>query len=607
MKQKLLVIAVMTAIILSASANLTIGLRNKSIANPLVATLKTQANSKKTQVIVPQFNQFSTPAKVRALDPISTFPYKENFDSTDIANDGWLITDASTTTTIKMSSGSLSGLAALSGTKYLISGYDASASRNAWAFSPSMSLTAGVTYHVYVWAYAPGYNSVNDEFKVTVGTDQTAATQTTLVIDKTGTNSAAISDWTRLEGTYTPSTSGNYNFAICHCTVAMDVDAVAFENFAVSDNAYVEPPILQTYSKGGLWSATAVINDSIYLYGKQPISYVPQLLGATSFSWIFDADATASSTTDTIPTVTYTISGFHNATLSATGPGGTTIKDVNQFLIKPTASITSDIVYNIKSYDSFADYQTSSTNANMYLAGPNTNYKKIAEKFEIPAGATVTLSQIYLYVGNYTLSSTNRAKTFTIQILKADGTGGLPGTVVSTVTPTYSTLFGTTAITTSTMKSYTYTTPVTITGSFYISLDFTNVGTPSATNHMGLLTTASRSYADCSLYAYYSSAWTSMSAVFGTEISGFIAPKLAFQTVTAVENPTVNDLNTYISNNTLYVQNATAGGKLMVFDLTGNLVLSHVLKTGNDVLPISLRKGIYLVKVGEKATKVMVN
>ncbi|MEI6556000.1 MAG: hypothetical protein WCL70_10440 [Paludibacter sp.] len=607
MKQKLLVIAVMAAIILSASANLTIGLRNKTIANPSVAILKTQQKSKKTQVIVPQFNQLSTLAKVRAVDPISTFPYKENFDAADITTDGWLITDASTTTSDVMSVGSLSGLPSLSGSTYLISGYDASASRNAWAFSPAMSLTAGVTYHVYVWAYAPGYNSVNDEFKVTVGTNQTAATQTTLVIDKTGANSVVIDTWTRLEGTYTPSTSGNYNFAISHCTAAMDVDAVAFENFAVSDNAYVEPPILQAYSKGGLWSATAVVNDSVYLYGNESINYVPQLLGATSFSWIFDADATASSTTDTIPSVTYATSGFHSATLSATGPGGTTIKDVNHYLIRPAAGVTSDIVYNIKSYDSFADYQTSSTNTNMYLAGPNTNYKKIAEKFVLPAGATVSLSQIYLYVGNYTLSTANRAKTFTIQILKADGAGGIPGTVVSSVTPTYSTLFGATAITTSTMKSYTYTTPVTITGSFYISLDFTNVGTPSATNHMGLLTTAGRPYADCSLYAYYSSAWTSISDVFGIDISGFIAPKIAFQTVTAVETPSISALNAFVSNNALHVQNATAGGNLMVFDLTGNLLISHVLKTGNDVLPISLRKGIYLVKVGEKTAKVMIN
>lgn len=613
MKQKLLLTAVLTAIILSASANLTGSLQNKFANKNLVATLKTQGKSKKSQVKVHQFNQLSTPAKVRAVGPISTFPYVENFDSTSVTSDGWLITDPSTTVTVKMSVGSFEGLSALSGSTYLISGYDTPSPRNAWAFSPSISLTAGLTYHVYVWAYAPGYNSVNDEFKVTVGTNQTAATQTTLVIDKTGANSVALDAWTRLEGTYTPSVSGDYNFAISHCSANVDLDAVAFENFAVSDNVYVEPPIVKTYSTGGLWSATTAINDSIYLYDNQSINYVPQLLGATSFSWIFDADATASSTTDTIASVLYATSGFHSVSLSATGIGGTTVKDADYYLIKPTAGVTSDIVYNIKSYDSFVNYTSdpNGTNTYMYLAGHNgAEYKKIAEKIELPGNATVSLSQIYMYVGKYTLSTANRAKAFTIQILKADGTGGLPGTVVSSVAPIFSSIFGTTAITTSTMKSYTYTTPVNITGSFYISLDFTNVGTPSATNNLGLLTTAGRLYSDCSLYAYdltSPAAWMSMSELFGTDISGFIAPKITFQTITSVENPASSGLNVYVSGNNLHIQNSTAGQNISVFDLTGHILLNQVLKTGNDVISISLNKGMYLVKAGEKTAKVMVN
>ncbi len=605
MKQKLLSFAVFTAIILSASANLTINLRNKTISNPLVATLKTQGKGK-SQVNIYQPNQSSTPAKVRAVDPIITFPYVENFDVTDITTEGWLITDASTTVSVKMSNGSLSGLPALSGSTYLISGYDTPASRNAWAFSPSMSLTAGVTYHIYVWAYAPGYNSINDEFKVTVGTAQTSASQTTILIDKTGTNSAAISEWTRLEGTYTPSASGNYNFAISHCTAAMDVDAVAFENFAVSNNTYIEPPIVQTYVSGGLCSASAVANDSIYLCGKQAINYVPNFLNTTSFSWNFDTDATASSTTDTIPSVQYATSGLHTATLNTTGPGGNTVKEASYYFIKPVAATTTDVVYNIKSYDAVTNYTVATYN---YLAGPNSYYKKIAEKFELPANATVSLSQIYMYVGAYTLSTANRAKAFTIQILKADGTDGLPGTVVSSVTPIFSSIFGTTAITTTTgplMKSYTYSTPVTITGSFYISLDFTNAGTPSATNFVGLYTTSSRPYADCTMYAYYKSAWTPAYDLFG-ELSAFVAPKITFQTVTSVENPSANNLNAYFADNKLHILNATAGDNLTVFDLAGKVMINQLLKSDNDEISVLLNKGVYLVKSGEKTTKIMVN
>lgn len=605
MKQKLLLTAVLTAIILSASANLTESLQNKFANKNLVATLKTQGKSKKSQVKVHQFNQLSTPAKVRAVGPISTFPYVENFDSTSVTSDGWLITDASTTADANMGTGTLTGLPALTGSSYLISGYDTPNPRNAWAFSPSVSLTAGVAYHVYVWAYASGYSGVNDEFKVTVGTDQTAATQTTLLIDKTGTNSEAITEWTRFEGTYTPATSGNFNFAISHCTAEVDVNYVAFENFAVSDKAYVEAPIVQTYYNGGLYSAASVLGDSVYLCGKQTINYVSSLINADTFSWSFDADATASSTTDVIPSVSYATSGVHTATLTAVGQGGNTVKEITCNIIKPVALTTTDVVYNFKSYDAVENYAISTNN---YLAGPNADYKKIAEKYELPADATVSISQIYMYVAKYTLSTANKAKAFTIQILKADGAGGLPGTVVSSVTPTFSTVLGTAAISTSTLKSYTYTTPVTVTGSFYISLDFTNAGTPSTSNFIGLLTTNMRSYADCSMYAYYNSVWTpeSDTNLYG-ELSAFIAPKITFQTITSVENPASSGLNVYVSGNNLHIQNSTAGQNLSVFDLTGHILLNQVLKTGNDVISISLNKGMYLVKAGEKTAKVMVN
>lgn len=605
MKQKLLLTAVLTAIILSASANLTVGLLNKVINPHLVSTIKIQGIGKKSQGNFLQFNQLSTPAKVRAAGPISTFPYVENFDSTSIASDGWLITDASTTADANMTSGTLTGLTPLSGSSYLISGYDTPSPRNAWAFSPSVSLTAGVAYHVYVWAYAPGYNGVNDEFKVTVGTDQTSTTQTTVLIDKTGTNSESITDWTRFEGTYTPTTSGNFNFAISHCTAEVDVNYVAFENFAVSENVYIEAPIAQTYYNGGLYSASAVLGDSVYLCGKQSINYVSSLINADTFSWSFDADATASSTTDVIPSVSYATSGLHTATLTAIGQGGTTVKNISTNIIKPVALTTTDVVYNFKSYDAIENYVISTNN---YVAGPNADYKKIAEKYELPSDATVSISQIYMYVGKYILSTANRAKAFTIQILKADGAGGLPGTVVSSVTPTFSTVLGTATISTSTLKTYTYTTPVSVTGSFYISLDFTNAGTPSASNSIGLLTTSMRSYADCTMYAYYNSVWTpeSDTNLYG-ELSAFIAPKITFQTITSVENPTATGLNAFVSGNNLHIQNATAGQNLTVYDLTGHILISEVLKTANDVISISLKKGMYLVKAGEKTAKVMVN
>ena len=607
MKKRLLSIIVLASIVFTAGANSPkLRLHNKLISEPITAKLKGKDSNEKAQVIISAISTTSKLSRASALAPVITFPYKENFDNADITTDGWLITDPAA----KMSIGSLSGLSALSGSSYLISGYDATASRNAWAFSPSISLKAGVTYHVYIYVYAPGYGTTKDEFKVTVGTNRTSAAQTTVLIDKTGTNAVAVSVWTKYEATFTPTADGVFNFGINHCTVAKDLDAVAFENFVVSNNVYFEPPIVSTYATGGLWSASTTFNDSVYLARNQPLNYIVKLKNATSFSWAFDAAATASSTTDSIPSVTYAVDGAHKATLNAVGPGGSSVLDATYYIVNPVPNITSDIVSNFKSYDS---YTNSYFTDNNYVVGPNIYYKKVAEKYSLPSDATISISNIYFYVGAYNLTTANQALRVTISIVKANGTEGLPGTVVSTVTPTYSSVFGTTTITASTAayKLYTFAKPVTVQGSFYIVVDFSTITTPGATDYLGLYSTTGRKYTDCSLYLYYNNAWSTSSSILdgNDQMSAFIAPTITFipTSITSVENPNSSSLNAFVSENELHIQNATAGSNLIVYDFAGHILLSQKLITADSVIPVSLKKGIYLLKVGSKTSKVIVN
>jgi hypothetical protein len=595
MQKRLFVIAVLTVLVYSANAGETILKEPESAVRPraIKSTLPPAIQS----------------AKVRA-GAISTFPYIENFDVNDLTTDGWLISDPSitvlTSNSFNMQTGTLSGLPALSGSNYLISGYDTYASRNAWAFSPSISLTKGVTYHIYIYAYAKGYSGVKDEFKITVGTNQTSTTQTTVVIDKTGLNSVAISSWTKYEGIFTPTTTGNYNFGINHCTMALDVNSVAFENFVVSNSVYIEPPKVDIYSIGGLYSAIKTANNSVYFTAGEPINYIVKLANTSSFMWGFDATATPSSTTDSTSTVTYTTEGTHKATINAAGQGGNTIGTATHYMIRPVENVTSDIVYNFKSYDQLT---TSYFTDNNYVVGPNSYYKKFAEKYSLPTNVSISISDIYLYLGAYNIASANQSNNVTISILKADGTGGLPGTVINTVTTTYANLFGTTTISSNTAKTYTFSTPVTVKGSFYIAIDFSTITTTNATNYIGIVSTTPRKYKDASFYLYYNSAWISSGLLIPNgQLSAYIAPKITFipSIATSVESYATTKPTAYVVDNKLHIQQAEIGNSVQVFNIAGENVYSTVLNDNNSILPITLKTGMYIVKVADKVTKVFV-
>jgi hypothetical protein len=588
MRKRLLVIAVFTALVYMVMAE--------------KITLDKLESTAKSQTVI-------TTSKIRE-GVISTFPYIENFDANDLTTTGWLITDPAITVltsgSFNMQTGTLSDLAPLSKNNYLISGFDTFAARNAWAFSPSISLSGGVTYHIYIYAYAKGYSGTKDEFKITVGTNQTSASQNTIIIDKTGLNAVAISSWTRYEGTFTPATTGSYNFGINHCTTAFDVNAVAFENFIVSNNVFVEAPTIDIYSTGGLQSATKTSNKSVYMAATEPINYIVKLANASSFMWGFDASATASSTTDSIATVSYSTEGTHKATINATGPGGSSIGSVTNYFIRPVENSTSDIVYNFKSYDQST---TSYFTKNNYVVGPNAYYKKMAEKYSLPANTSVSISQIYINLGAYNIETANQSKDITISILKADGTAGLPGTLINTVTTTYASLFGTSIISTNTAKTYTCSTPVTLTGSFYIAIDFSTITATSFTNYIGIVCTTPRKYKDASLYLFYNSAWVSSGSLIPNgQLASYIAPKITFipTLTTSVENSTIDGLNVYMIDHNLHIQHAAIGNLAYVYNLAGDKVYSAMLDADNSVLPVSLKSGIYIVRVGDKVAKITV-
>lgn len=592
MKRKLLISSVALGLAIAFSA---------VAGTPRLGNLKRAVEG---NVVLPNGKVRTAPVQTNTASKVASaanLPYFYSFETATIANDGWLITDARNF----MSSNTYSS--SPYGDYSLLSNYDSGASRAAWAFSPAVTLTEGTTYYVSIYVYAPGYSGVKDEFKITVGSAQTAATQTTVIIDKSGANATTYSAMTKVSGSFTATASGDFYFGINHCTVAKDVNLVAFDAFGVSEGSeFVYPPNARIFvSDGGLWSASSA-TDKVFLSEKEPITYTSVATAATSFLWTFTGDANPEISEDPFVAVDYASAGDKTASFEAVGPGGTSTVNTAFNVTRPAASIT-DIVWNMSATDPITLYYLTTNN---YVVGINSYWKRNAEKFTLPADVTVSLKSIGFYVGSYAMSSTNRTKNVAIT-LYTEGTDGLPGTQIATYTTTFATLFGTSSITSSApaLKTYTLTTPQSITGSFFVEINFSSyTSTASATNNIGLFSSSERSIDYNTTYVYYQSAWTPVADLTGP-ISAAIIPNLTFTdpaTSGIVNGKLDSNLNVSIQNNTLNVENASIGSGIAVYDLSGKVIYTNVATRENSSSPLRLSNGVYLVKVGAKTQKVVV-
>ena len=121
--------------------------------------------------------------------------------------------------------------------------------------------------------------------------------------------------------------------------------------------------------------------------------------------------------------------------------------------------------------------------------------------------------------------------------------------------------------------------------------------------------TTPRKYKDASLYLFYNNAWVSSGTLIPNgQLSAYIAPKITFTSTltTSVENSTIEEFAVYMTDHNLHIQHALVGNLVSVYNLAGEDVYRTILGADNSVLPISLKSGIYIVKVGTKVTKIIV-
>lgn len=567
------------------------------------------------QAVAPSQMSLRTPQKAPAA--AASVVYSSDFEN----EQEWTIVDNSTTASFPMQISGLQGIDPVSGDRYLVSGYDSRAARNAWAFSEGVELTAGQTYSVGVYAYASGYQNTLDEWRVTVGTAANEASQTTTVIDRSGDNAVSYTEWTLCTAEFTPSASGTYYFGINHCTKTFDVNAVAFDLFQVDDEKIAVYPSGTMYSEGGLWSVW-----NLFAIDEQGTAPTPMLYSASSVpmtynyvgkdvetvEWMFGEGASVSSSTEDSPVITYNFAEDSINTdvyLFLRNSDGEVALERNYDVKNLYSSqVAADYVCNFQPEDMPTYYTNTSSNQYSFLFGMSAINQEFAEYFELPETFNSTVSGIMMVAAGYNATTTDLSDEVVVNICAPDAEG-LPGEVLGGQTITIGDLF-----TGYTSLMITFDTPVNVEGSFFVTLRMPDA-TPSSSYYLALYNATERGNTYNTMYFNIEDAslgiptgWYAAPEIFeGLYTSALVSPLLQCETTGVAANKLDNSSIVYTNGKELNIVNAAAGSHVMVTDIAGRTVLAT--SVGNSVrttINTNLNRGIYLVTVDGKTTKVAI-
>ncbi len=203
-----------------------------------------------------------------ASEPQESTDEKLFYDSFE-SYDEWIMTDPSSTCMYAEYGGiflaSFDNLPAPGGNYYLISSYDASASRDAWAIMRNgVSLEAGEEYTISAYIYAPGYDGVADQIQFTVGTSSAISSQRKVILDVY----EQYDSWTLVTTTFTPTSNGIYHFGIHHCTQTLDVNAIAIDEFTITHFTVKEDTALEDIEIHTSSAQKVLENGIIYILRK---------------------------------------------------------------------------------------------------------------------------------------------------------------------------------------------------------------------------------------------------------------------------------------------------------------------------------------------------
>lgn len=565
--------------------------------------------------------------KAPAADTQIFFEDFEDFNTTTMLPAGWETTDnlSGAMSVSNIYESTRGSIAAFSGDYALSSMYDDEKARDGWAFAPALELEAGTTYHFGVYALCMGYQSLVDEWEMTIGNAKTPEAQTNVIMDYTGDNAITNSKWELCTGTFTPETSGTYYLAIHHCTQQIGVNIVMWDYLQVdSDHVKILPKGV-LFSKGGLWSLDGHTQDEegnvlpyrAYLSDGDQMQYGCAGSNIETLMWDFGPYATADNVEGAQPIVTYNFpeneDQFYNDVVLVMMNGDGEAYAMREFFIDRIGnnSTFTDFVSNIRPEDGFYKY-TSGSNYDA-VSGLNTGYTRMAERYILPDDVTVSVPGGYLIPVHYNMSVINRNKEFTIRVLSADE-NDMPGEAVFSKNFKFSEVFGTQSFEYTMLAIFDFGEDVKVTGTFFIEFEFPSLSI-SSNNTLFLATSSARPFANDHSSFYYNematqgtiAGWNSSTQMFGAGVSTAIYPLVTFQDKAGVDAPQhVSECTVFANGRDINVVNAQAGSSIVVTDLAGRIVLQATADDFKTVINSELNAGIYIVTVNGTSTKIAI-
>ncbi len=143
------------------------------------------------------------------------------------------------------------------GSKAMVYEYSGTSAANAWMITPSLNLTAGKSYTIGFY-YRVASASFPEKMKVTIGTANTVAAQTTTLWDNNGAATLTNNVYALGTTTYTPTATGNY-FVGFNCYSAADQYVLLVDDITIEATAAAAPSCVTNSSP-----ANGATNVNVY-------------------------------------------------------------------------------------------------------------------------------------------------------------------------------------------------------------------------------------------------------------------------------------------------------------------------------------------------------
>jgi len=545
------------------------------------------------------------------------------YESFDNGVGEWVLIDESPDAAFEMQFGALGGLSAVSGTKYLISGYDEVSARDAWAISPGVLLLPATTYYLSAFIYTPGWEGFLDSLSFTIGTDNTILAQTRSLLQ----TKQETEGWTLVSVEFTVDAEALYNFGIHHASAEIGINAVGVEDFRISLDAPVAPkPLVKKVDLfGGVWNYEGPSTLNLF-EDNDTILAVPHVLFADSYLWTSDGGVTIDPDSLFYAYLGYPTAGDYNLSLKVTNAEGDTTAVVPFTVNFPADGQDGALWINKAPAENLVGQFTFVNGQDVF--GLNDSYSSLIERYYLPEGVYAGVDSVILSVEKYFLQEENASKTFTVRLLGADANGyPKDNWEFGRFEGTFASVFGE-SIENSTDVVVKFPATVGVKGSFFVAVDLATAGDTIDLSEgrdflaFNFVYRGTASYATATSYIDYpSNGWIPFFEYIEALTSGSFSYAMSLGFIPSVKmgfvEGTIEELSTAITilkadsklsvypnpaKDMLYISSLADNSSISIADITGKQVAAYRANTVQNGVSISgLSAGLYIITVKDAA------